>query len=208
MHLTSFILPVLTLVGAASAKLNTTREFRLVTQIKPGQRNKQRFAKLELSAYHSGAGTVTGSALHDIIADHFAGENDGVLLKGEGIAGFFNKTNPVIKRPNGQPYYNLEFDLGNDFPYAPQLEGPNSYVQWVPVAINVGDSSANGAYFFNKTGLQYTTAPGQKESIDGFGGWLVCNWWRGVPQLFMRLQYYNETRPANCADVYLMPKYI
>lgn len=133
--------------------------------------------------------------------------NDAVLLKGKasGINGFFNTTE--YKRPNGKAYHYLEFDLGSEFPYAAQVSYANYYAQWVPMEIDAGNKQTIGAYFFNKTGLQFTTSP-ETSNTNGFGGWLVCNWWRGVPQLFMRQAGYNKTLTSNCADVHLLPQYL
>ncbi|KAF2227513.1 hypothetical protein BDZ85DRAFT_315086 [Elsinoe ampelina] len=182
------------LAGISSAALNTTRSFKLVTQVKANQlknKNKKQFDGLYLSGYHSGAGM-----------------NDAVLLKGKksGINGFFNST--TFERPNGQPYYYLEFDLGNEFPYAAQVSYDNYYAAWVPIQINAGDKNLIGAYYFNKTGLQFTTSPAFNNTNNGFGGWLVCNWSRDVPQLFMRQAGFNRTLTSNCADVNLMPQYL
>ena len=40
----------------ASAAVNTSQEFRLVTKLKQGSEHKTKFANLELEAFHSGAG--------------------------------------------------------------------------------------------------------------------------------------------------------
>ncbi|PNS15084.1 hypothetical protein CAC42_2313 [Sphaceloma murrayae] len=189
MHLLQLLITTFAFVGFSTAALNTTRSFKLMTKVKPGKSNKKQFNGLYLSAYHSGAGL-----------------NDAVLVKGKasGIRGFFNQTE--LDRPNGKPYFSLEFDLGNDFPYAAQI-GYGAYDAWVSMEINAGDKQSYGAYFFNKAGLQFDASPAVNGS-SGFGGWLVCNWARGVPQLFMRQAGYNKTLTSNCADVNLVPQYI
>lgn len=82
------------------------------------------------------------------------------------------------------------------------------YAQWEPVQINGGGPEGFGAFFFNGTGLQWDDSPGAVYSQDDFGGWLVCDWYHGVPQLFMKWDYYNTTAPSNCAMVDLFPEYI
>jgi hypothetical protein len=104
-----------------------------------------------------------------------------------------------------------------------------SYSAWQPVEVNAGVGGtqlAISGFFFNATGLQWTSnleAPGTPN--DEFGGWMgesvsstvtdklltkctVCDWWHGVPQLFFRISYYSTPAPASCADIYLKPVYI
>ncbi|GAM89920.1 hypothetical protein ANO11243_079600 [Dothideomycetidae sp. 11243] len=184
--LTSF----LSLATSGFAALqNTTREFKLVSEVIPGQAaDLARFNGLEVTGYHSGAGL-----------------NDAVLLPSpNGGKAFFNVTNPVVKRPNGEPYYNLIFDLGGDYPWAPQILDVDFYAEWLPVAINIGNLTSGGAWFAEPEhgGVQFSYGPGQTGQNE-FGGWLVCDWFRGVPQLFTKLSYYNSTNPSSCASVYL-----
>ncbi|KAF4554372.1 Hypothetical protein D9617_4g001250 [Elsinoe fawcettii] len=188
MYLPQLILSIASLASFGVAALNTSQSFKLVTKVKANQaQSSDQLNGLYLSGYHSGAGL-----------------NDAVFLEGSdnGIEGFFNTTT------YGDPYYYLEFDLGNEFPYAAQISYPNFYAQWLPIEINAGDENNAGAYFFNETGLQFTTSPSSNSTYDSFGGWLVCNWWRGVPQLFMRQSSVNKTLTSNCADVDLLPEYI
>jgi hypothetical protein len=86
------------------------------------------------------------------------------------------------------------------------------YSSWQPVRVDAGVGGSDyevSGFFINETGLQWTsnpTAPGTAN--DAFGGWLVCDWWHGVPQLFFRLGYYSTPAPSSCADVYLKPVFI
>jgi len=64
-------LPVLSLVGAAVAApvaaptgINTTREFKLISAVKPGQGDKCAFDGLYLTSYHTGAGKSNALFTH------------------------------------------------------------------------------------------------------------------------------------------------
>lgn len=72
-----------------------------------------------------------------------------------------------------------------------------------------GFQAPNGGFWINGTGLQWTPDVKEKPNASDnvFGGWLVCDWWHGVPQLFFRISYYNDPAPCSCADVWLEPKY-
>jgi len=57
MRVYDLTLPLLSLAAlGASAAVNTSQEFRLVTKLKQGSEHKTKFANLELEAFHSGAG--------------------------------------------------------------------------------------------------------------------------------------------------------
>ena len=166
MHLRT-IFSVFGLAVTALASLNTSREYQLHTQLKPGQGTKKRFDNLWLVASHTGAGL-----------------NDAVLYTNQssGIKGFMNATN--ITQPNGQPYFNQLFDLGGSFPWGLIIADVNFYSAWEPVRINAGDGQPS--FFFNSSGLQWTENPSVPADQNAFGGWLVCDWWHGVPQLFAK----------------------
>ncbi|KAL2351607.1 hypothetical protein BJ546DRAFT_851931 [Cryomyces antarcticus] len=93
-----------------------------------------------------------------------------------------------------------EFDLGNTWPYGMALGYAATYAAWEPVTVNAGYGS--GGFSVNATGLQVD------EQSTGFGGWLACDWWHGVPQLFWMLKYYHDVIPSSCATVNLVPEYI
>lgn len=150
-----------------------------------------------------------------------AGLSDAVLTTSPsgGINGFLNATNITTGSPapsygNGPTHVSKQlFDLGNDFAWGLVMV-PNEqfYTQWQPVEINAGasgDEYTVTGFFFNETGLQWTSSPtGIGGASDEFGGWLVCDWWHGTVQLFFRIAYYGvESTPSSCADVYLIPEY-
>ena len=103
--------------------------------------------------------------------------------------------------------YSLEFDLGSDFPYAAQVADIDLYAAWEPLQINGGGETNYGAYYINSNGLQFTTTPGE-QGTNNFGGWLVCQWSRGVPQLFVKSKAISAQIPSSCAEVQLKPHYI
>lgn len=87
------------------------------------------------------------------------------------------------------------------------------YAGWQPVRLDAGygGSSSRGdgeGFFINSTGLQWNSSPGGEPDLDAFGGWVICDWWHGVPQLFFRLSYYDLPLPFSCADINLLPEYI
>ncbi|KAI5209967.1 hypothetical protein E4T39_00509 [Aureobasidium subglaciale] len=188
MHL-STVLSVAALAATALASLNTSREYQLQSQLKPGQASKKRFDSLWLVASHTGAGL-----------------NDAVLYtnKSSGIKGFANDTN--ITQSNGKPYFDQLFDLGNAFPYDLYIADVNFYAAWEPVRINAGTGA--GGFFFNSSGLQWDESPGSNVDQNALGGWFVCDWWHGVPQLFAKWSYYHYENPSSCADIDLIPRYI
>lgn len=122
--------------------------------------------------------------------------------------GYFNAT--------GSPRNVQNFNLGSVFPwYMEMVENEVFYAAWQPVRINAGTggtSSENSGFFVNNTGLQWTSLPGTPGAVgDTFGGWLVCDWWHGLPQLFFRIGSYkvkDYPAPLSCADIDLIPHYI
>jgi hypothetical protein len=68
-----------------------------------------------------------------------------------------------------------------------------SFIAFQLVTISVAEGPDPTGFFFNSTGLQWNST--------SFGGWLACDWWHGVPQLFAQLSYsYGET-PKSCSEV-------
>lgn len=131
-----------------------------------------------------------------------------------GIRGYLGNTN--VTSINGTKYYNQLFDQNNTFPWGLVMEeNVNFYAAWEPVRIQAGASGTDydvSGFFINETGLQWTSNTAQAGAYaDAFGGWLVCDWWHGVPQLFFRISYYARYGfeiPSSCADVYLEPVYL
>jgi hypothetical protein len=88
-----------------------------------------------------------------------------------------------------------------------------AYSGWQPVRIDAGygGTSPRGmgeGFFTNSTGLQWSSNAGVNPAVDSGGGWIICDWWHGVPQLFFRLAFYDLPLPASCAEIYLRPEYI
>jgi len=195
MYRLSILAVLATIASTAVAALNDTSEYRLRTELKPGQRNKRLFENLYVISYHTGAGL-----------------GDATLVRNASTAaaGFLNATNTSTAEA---PNYVQEFDLGTQFPWSMNLAvADTAYSGWQPVRIDAGaGGSSRGigeGFFLNSTGLQWNSAPGADSARDAFGGWIVCDWWHGVPQLFFRLSSYDLPLPASCADIYLRPEYI
>ncbi|KAG8526131.1 uncharacterized protein KY384_000124 [Bacidia gigantensis] len=134
---------------------------------------------LYVSGYHTGAGL-----------------NDAVLTEGTGSIGFLNDTYQ-------------QFDFNTTFPWSFNLISASNYGAWEDVQLNVGQDTPG--FFFNETGLQWSanaafdpnnTSP----ATDEFGGWLACDWYHGVPQLFWKFSYADPPIPCSCATVQLYPE--
>ncbi|KAK4895383.1 hypothetical protein LTR27_006447 [Elasticomyces elasticus] len=200
MYVSTVLLSAL-ITTATCKSVNTTREYNLETRLKPHHAGKKRFDKLYL--HTSSIGNDTSDAV-------FYDDNDYFSAKG-----FLSPvTNSTVADDNFQ-----EFDEGTDGAYVmTMVEAAGYYAAWQSVRLRLvepgyttssPDAMENG-FFINATGLQWTSAPGQAgTSQDSFGGWLVCDWWDIFPQLFFRNKAQNyRSIPKNCAEVYLMPKYI
>ncbi|KAG7008898.1 hypothetical protein G7Y79_00004g014820 [Physcia stellaris] len=86
------------------------------------------------------------------------------------------------------------FDLGTEFPWSFTLASDTNYAGWEPVSIDVGYGTSG--LFLNASGLQWT-------EYGGFGGWLACDWFHGLPQLFWKVEYVNYNI-STCARVLLV----
>ncbi|KXL43587.1 hypothetical protein M433DRAFT_144936 [Acidomyces richmondensis BFW] len=182
-----FVFRTLLAVSAISSAwaASTPKKYHLKTSLKPGQSDKARFDELWLYAYHTAAGfnAVTFSkSLTSSAAE--------VYLQ------------PVPNTTSTEDNY-LRADLEGSTEWGTDMLDVNYYASWQPVQINAGQG--NDGFFFNSTGLQYTSNP--NGTYNEFGGWIVCDWWlSGVPQLFYRLSFAEGVAaPCSCADVHLMP---
>ncbi|KAI9372751.1 hypothetical protein BJX61DRAFT_424483 [Aspergillus egyptiacus] len=112
-----------------------------------------------------------------------AGLNDAVLTPDRDTAStaFLNGTR-------------LQFDYNSTFPYGMLPVGVTNYAAWQYVQINIGYGTQD--FFVNGTGLQWSER-------NGFGGWLVCDWYHNAPQLFYIYRYYTAEYPASCGRVNL-----
>ncbi|KAE8371936.1 hypothetical protein BDV26DRAFT_286373 [Aspergillus bertholletiae] len=112
-----------------------------------------------------------------------AGFNDAVLTSDVGTAspGFLNGTN-------------VQFSLDTPFPWGLIMVPQNNYGAWEPVEINVGYGS--GGFSINDESLEWSAQ-------QGFGGWLVCDWYHNAPQLFYLYKFLEPTIPSSCSKVQL-----
>ncbi|KAJ9205755.1 hypothetical protein DTO166G4_4630 [Paecilomyces variotii] len=65
--------------------------------------------------------------------------------------------------------------------------------------VNAGYGTSG--FSINSSGLEWNAE-------DGFGGWLVCDWWHNAPQIFYLVEYYQPELPLSCNKVQLKPEYI
>ena len=144
------------MVGAQFS--NTSRQFHLHTDLKPGQTGREAFNNLWLYSYHTGAGT-----------------NDAMLSgnKSHALRGSLNASD--FHSPKGQALYGLNFDLNTpNIPWKMEPDrGANTYAAWQPVSIDTGYAVAAdySAFWMDNDGLQWTDSAGGG-SAEGFGGWL------------------------------------
>ncbi|KAF6235745.1 hypothetical protein HO173_005940 [Letharia columbiana] len=98
-----------------------------------------------------------------------------------------------------------QFDLHSSVPFGMIMEpSENLDVAWNFVRINelvfdAGYGSTDG-FSFNASGLQWD---GRGAGV--FVGWLACDWWHGVPQLFWEFFFVPTGIPSSCAQVELHP---
>ncbi|KIW90606.1 uncharacterized protein Z519_08389 [Cladophialophora bantiana CBS 173.52] len=86
---------------------------------------------------------------------------------------------------------------GNQAGPWPMYIGYGPYQQWNLVGISIaGISNLVSGFFFNSSGLQFN---------ESTGGWLACDWWHGVPQLFQVNGYTYGRIPNSCSKVQLRP---
>ncbi|KFY45689.1 hypothetical protein V495_02847 [Pseudogymnoascus sp. VKM F-4514 (FW-929)] len=89
-----------------------------------------------------------------------------------------------------------QFDLsGSTFPSGLKLAYDSTYTQWLSTEINAG--YGDEGFSFNGSGLI--------SSNPEFRGWLACDWYHGVPQLFWQYYYEDTKLPSSCAKVELHP---
>ncbi|KIV92631.1 hypothetical protein PV10_03905 [Exophiala mesophila] len=79
----------------------------------------------------------------------------------------------------------------------PLAVGYGPYQQWNLVTISIAALPSSGqGFFFNSSGLQFN---------GSVGGWLACDWWHGVPQLFNLNGYEYGDIAKSCSKVELHP---
>ncbi|KAL2832471.1 hypothetical protein BDW59DRAFT_139306 [Aspergillus cavernicola] len=88
----------------------------------------------------------------------------------------------------------VQFAYNNPFPWGLLPVGVTNYAAWQFVQINAGDGAEG--FFVDSTGLQWSEQ-------NGFGGWLVCDWYHNAPQLFYIYRYYTAKYPVSCSEVKL-----
>ncbi|KAI9718145.1 MAG: hypothetical protein M1828_006843 [Chrysothrix sp. TS-e1954] len=136
-----------------------------------------------------------------------AGLNDVVLSPQENATfpGFLNGT---------QQQFHLPAEDG--YPWSLELNTLVEYTGWSPAVINIGDGNSYGAFYLSQAGeLLYNTAgtlanPRENATTDNeFGGWLVCDWWHGVAELFWLNAFFDRglALPRSCAYVNLLAEY-
>ncbi|KAF3936506.1 hypothetical protein ABW19_dt0200266 [Dactylella cylindrospora] len=179
MKILSTILTTLLCLSATVAAIqNTTREFHLKTRLLKPRYGRYKFNNLYVYSYHTGAGQ----------SDAALGPTK--LSNRNGVA-FYNASSPTSKTGN------IIFQLSADFPWGLSLTYDAQYNEWASVTIGAGPGQSD--FRFNASGLV--------SDFDAWGGWMVCDWAHGVPQLFWRF-YYADSLPRSCALVQLHLEYI
>lgn len=173
-------------VGQPGPGQNKTQSFLVKTHLKPNQSTTTeltRFDNLWLSSARTGAGTGDAVFTSDIT---------------QSVQGFFDYSRKTVDGTHATStggFAALNFvGVALTTAFTPTR---TAYDAWSFVQINNGD---HGALVW-------------KDSLDlvrgGFMGWMVCDWWHGMPQLFVR---YNVTAapavPVGCADIELRKVWI
>ncbi|KAK5730799.1 hypothetical protein LTR15_000737 [Elasticomyces elasticus] len=200
MHFSTVLLGAL-IATATCESINTTQEYHIKTRLKPHQSGKKRFDKLYLYTWFGVSNT-------NVVV--FESGKDEYCPR----ASLSSTANSTIADDNSQ-----HLSVGTDYSYVmAMVEAADSDAAWQAVSlrdemsgyITSSPNAIENGFFINSTGLQWTSTPGKAGTPeDSFGGWLVCDWWEIFPQLFFRNKAQNyRSIPKNCAEVYLMPKYI
>ncbi|KAF4551622.1 Hypothetical protein D9617_13g101240 [Elsinoe fawcettii] len=179
--------------------------FRMTTQVKSGQNGKDRFDKLQITPYFSGV-----SEQYALLAQKPAQVKK---ENGKPAVAFFYPTGD--KRSGGGNYSHLWFDF-RTYANGPEVEVPRFRLiddrsSWALMDLQGGRATTltvmsnfvtepSGAFYADKGLLQFDVR--SRGSIQ-FGGWMVCEWWKHSPQIFMRLKNNVEKAPtpASCADI-------
>ncbi|KAI9829587.1 MAG: hypothetical protein M1819_006092 [Sarea resinae] len=118
-----------------------------------------------------------------------AGTNDATFVKNiTGATPAFQRNDSIIfdLEDGGADGFGLDVPQGNDY-----------YAQWESVSINSIQAPSTGLSIDGEK-------PGIWSSDESFGGWLVCQWYHGVPQLFAQYKPLAEPNyPASCTTVLL-----
>ncbi|KAL4889870.1 hypothetical protein BDV59DRAFT_185653 [Aspergillus ambiguus] len=117
-----------------------------------------------------------------------AGQNDAVLTPDVKTA------SPAFM--NGS---HVQFALDTPFPWGLVMHLSNNYAAWEPVMIDAG--YGQDEFSVDGTGLQWS-----KE--QGFGGWLVCDWYHNEPQLFYLDAFRKHVLPEECSEIQLQLEYL
>ncbi|KAJ5191347.1 uncharacterized protein N7498_010332 [Penicillium cinerascens] len=147
-----------------------------------------RSTKKEFHLKTTGAAKADFNDLFVITYHTGAGTNDALLENKGSIATpfYLNGTTALA-------------NLGNVFPWGFEMGGDSNYASWESVQINAGGgvdgfSIKDGNFVWSEE--------------EGFGGWLVCDWYHNAPQLFWWDKYYPPTIPCSCSKVDLKPIYL
>ncbi|GAB7341966.1 hypothetical protein MBLNU457_g0266t1 [Dothideomycetes sp. NU457] len=166
---------------------NTTQSFLIKTHLLPNQSpatNLTRFDNLWLSAARTGAGTsdaVLTTNITDSLQAFFT------------IAYFPKIDTALITHPSALGALNF---VGDATPHAFEPTR-TAYDAWSFVQIINGE----GGGVVWKESLDY--------AMYGFKGWMVCDWWHGLPQLFVKWEVTPAAAvPMGCADVELRKVWI
>ncbi|KAM0794290.1 hypothetical protein BDR22DRAFT_712883 [Usnea florida] len=98
-----------------------------------------------------------------------------------------------------------QFDFDTPVPFAMIMESDENldaawnFVRINELAFDAGFGSTDG-FSFNETGLLWG---GRGAGV--WKGWLACDWWHGVPQLFWVFSTTPSGVPSSCAPVELLP---
>ncbi|KAJ5463172.1 hypothetical protein N7475_008116 [Penicillium sp. IBT 31633x] len=117
-----------------------------------------------------------------------AGLNDAVLTKDASKASraYLNGTQTL-------------FDFKTEFSWGMVATGNTNYASWLPITIDA--AAGSDGFSVKDNNFQWS-------EDNGFGGWLICDWFHNAPQLFYLYRYYEPKIPSTCSKVQLKAEYI
>ncbi|PLB40498.1 uncharacterized protein BDW47DRAFT_101220 [Aspergillus candidus] len=131
-------------------------------------------------------------------------DHDGLYVYGYHTGAGLNDAGLTADLDTAKPAFlnstNVQFAFDTPFPWGITMRGANNYGSWEPVEINTGYGS--GAFSIDGDNLKWSEK-------QGFGGWLVCDWYHNEPQLFYLYRFKEATAlPSSCTKVDLKVEYL
>ncbi|KAF1817043.1 hypothetical protein P152DRAFT_6602 [Eremomyces bilateralis CBS 781.70] len=149
----------------------------LITKTSANENNTE-FSDHTIWAYHNGAG------IHAAVATTLGDRTNAMA--------WFNESGRHAQFDFGAP-----LNATHNFPFGMYLKQQDIYGEWGTVQIDPGLGSDWANFTYDEATI------GLSVEDEYFGGWLICHWYLGVPQLFWIRGDLNATPPTTCGRVNL-----